>query len=224
MDRSEILRVLVPERIKQIILAWWILRLFQLSEEAYQGMLASVFEKDCILEGPHHLRDWSWKVLRNSCYDLTRRRRYHVKKWAPLQHADYHAQHLQRFERRRYTHVKLSPVTDLVIENSQNILSYSVKIRQLAEHILKGTTASRQFDRALFQRQHQAYSDDARRDLACPFLIHCWAVPIPHKRVGPWISALSLFSLLPEKAVLNYAQECESLEVIVAAKARAAPR
>jgi len=52
MDRSEILRILMPERTKQIALAWSILRQSHLSEDAYQDMLARVFENDGIFEGP----------------------------------------------------------------------------------------------------------------------------------------------------------------------------
>ena len=78
MDRSEILRILMPERTKQIALAWSILRQSQLSEDAYQDMLAKVFENEGIFEGPQHLRDWSWKVIRNRCYELIRQRKYQV--------------------------------------------------------------------------------------------------------------------------------------------------
>lgn len=79
MDRTEILRVLMPERTKQIALAWSILRQSDLSEDAYQDMLARVLENDSTFEGPQHLRDWSWKVLRNRCYELIRQRKYQVK-------------------------------------------------------------------------------------------------------------------------------------------------
>ena len=41
-------------------------------------MLAKVLANDRIFEGPQHLRDWSWKVLRNRCYELIRRRKYQV--------------------------------------------------------------------------------------------------------------------------------------------------
>ncbi|HAY79941.1 MAG TPA: sigma-70 family RNA polymerase sigma factor [Planctomycetaceae bacterium] len=78
MDRTEILRVLMPERTKQIALAWSILRQSHQSEDAYQDMLARVFENAGIFEGPQHLRDWSWKVLRNRCYELIRQRKYQV--------------------------------------------------------------------------------------------------------------------------------------------------
>ena len=78
MDRSEILKVLMPQRTKQIALAWSILRQSDLSEDAYQDMLAKVFENDRVFEGPKHLRDWSWKVLRNRCYELVRQRKYQV--------------------------------------------------------------------------------------------------------------------------------------------------
>ena len=78
MDRTEILKVLMPERTTQIALAWSILRQSHLSEDAYQDMLARVFENDGIFEGPQHLRDWSWKVLRNRCYKLIRERKYQV--------------------------------------------------------------------------------------------------------------------------------------------------
>ena len=76
MKRIEILKVLMPERTKQIALAWSILRQAHLSEDAYQDMLARVFENSDIFEGPQHLRDWSWKVLRNRCYELIRRQKY----------------------------------------------------------------------------------------------------------------------------------------------------
>ena len=78
MDRSEILRVLMPERTKQIALAWSILRQPHLAEDAYQDMLTKVFENDDIFEGPQHLCDWSWKVIRNRCYELIRQRKYQV--------------------------------------------------------------------------------------------------------------------------------------------------
>ena len=66
----------MPERTKQISLAWSILRQSHLSEDAYQDMLAKVFENEGIFEGPGHLRDWSWKVLRNRCYELIRQQKY----------------------------------------------------------------------------------------------------------------------------------------------------
>lgn len=78
MDHSEILRILMPERTKQIALAWSILRQSDLSEDAYQDMLAKVLENGGTFEGPQHLRDWSWKVLRNRCFELIRQRKYQV--------------------------------------------------------------------------------------------------------------------------------------------------
>ena len=78
MERNEILRILMPERTKQIALAWSILRQSQLSEDVYQDMLARVLENEGIFEGPQHLRDWSWKVLRNRCYELIRQQKYQV--------------------------------------------------------------------------------------------------------------------------------------------------
>jgi len=68
----------MPERTKQIALAWSILRNSHLSEDVYQDMLAKVFENDGIFEGPQHLSDWSWKVLRNRCYELIRQQKYQV--------------------------------------------------------------------------------------------------------------------------------------------------
>ena len=62
------------ERTKQVGLAWSILRQSQIAEDAYQDMLAKVFENQEIFEGPKHLRDWSWKVLRHRCYELIRQR------------------------------------------------------------------------------------------------------------------------------------------------------
>ena len=78
MDRTDILRALMPERTKQIALAWSILRQSHLSEDAYQDMLARVFENDSNFEGPQHVRDWSWKVLRNRCYEVIRQQKYKV--------------------------------------------------------------------------------------------------------------------------------------------------
>ena len=78
MEHSDILKVIMPERTKQIALAWSILRESQLAEDVYQDMLAKVLENSDIFEGPRHLRDWSWKVLRNRCFELLRQRDYHV--------------------------------------------------------------------------------------------------------------------------------------------------
>ena len=74
MHRNDILKVLMPERTKQIGLAWSILNDSQLTEDAYQDMLSKAFERETTFEGPRHLRDWSWKVLRNRCYELLRKR------------------------------------------------------------------------------------------------------------------------------------------------------
>lgn len=74
MHRKDILKVLMPERTKQIGLAWSILNDSQLTEDAYQDMLSKAFEHETTFEGPRHLRDWSWKVLRNRCYELLRKR------------------------------------------------------------------------------------------------------------------------------------------------------
>lgn len=74
MDRKDILSVLMPERTRQIALAWSILRESHLAEDAYQDMLIKVFANEAEFEGPKHLRDWSWKVLRNRCYELIRQR------------------------------------------------------------------------------------------------------------------------------------------------------
>jgi RNA polymerase sigma-70 factor (ECF subfamily) len=76
MDRTDILRTLMPERTKQIALAWSILRQSHLSEDAYQDMLTRVFENESTFEGPQHVRDWSWKVLRNRCYEFIRQQKY----------------------------------------------------------------------------------------------------------------------------------------------------
>ncbi len=76
MDRTDILRALMPERTKQIALAWSILRQSHLSEDAYQDMLTRVFENESTFEGPQHVRDWSWKVLRNRCYEFIRQQKY----------------------------------------------------------------------------------------------------------------------------------------------------
>ncbi|SMP78879.1 RNA polymerase sigma-70 factor, ECF subfamily [Neorhodopirellula lusitana] len=76
MDRSEILSILMQERTKQVALAWSILRQSQLAEDAYQDMLVKVFENESVFEGPRHLRDWSWKVLRRRCYEFIRRKNY----------------------------------------------------------------------------------------------------------------------------------------------------
>ncbi len=76
MNRIDILAVLMPERTKQIALAWSILRQSQLAEDAYQDTLSKVLENQAIFEGPKHLRDWSWKVLRHRCYELVRQQKY----------------------------------------------------------------------------------------------------------------------------------------------------
>ena len=68
----------MPERTKQIALAWSILRQSHMSEDAYQDMLAKVLANRGVFEGPQHLRDWSWKVLRNRCYELIRQRKYQM--------------------------------------------------------------------------------------------------------------------------------------------------
>lgn len=76
MDNSDILCILMPERAKQVALAWSILRDAGQADDAYQDMLAKVFENESIFEGPNHLRDWSWKVLRNRCFELIRQQQY----------------------------------------------------------------------------------------------------------------------------------------------------
>ena len=63
MDRTDILRALMPERTKQIALAWSILRQSHLSEDAYQDMLTRVFENESTFEGPQHVRDWMTRQL-----------------------------------------------------------------------------------------------------------------------------------------------------------------
>lgn len=75
MNRNDILSVIMPERTRQIALAWSILRESHLAEDAYQDMLTKVFENEDDFEGPKHLRDWSWKVLRHRCYELIRQRK-----------------------------------------------------------------------------------------------------------------------------------------------------
>ena len=69
------LKILLPERTRQIALAWSILSDSQLAEDAYQDMLVKAFEHEATFEGPGHLHDWSWKVLRNRCYELIRKRK-----------------------------------------------------------------------------------------------------------------------------------------------------
>ncbi|EMI41330.1 RNA polymerase sigma factor [Rhodopirellula sp. SWK7] len=76
MNRSEMLSILMQERTKQVALAWSILRQSQLAEDAYQDMLVKVFENEDIFEGPRHLRDWSWKVLRHRCYEFIRQQNH----------------------------------------------------------------------------------------------------------------------------------------------------
>ena len=75
MHRNDMLRILMPERTKQIALAWSILNDSHLAEDAYQDTLAKAVENEAIFEGPQHLRDWSWKVLRHRCYELIRKRK-----------------------------------------------------------------------------------------------------------------------------------------------------
>ena len=66
----------MPERTKHVALACSILHESQLAEDAYQDMLVKVLENESTFEGPQHLRDWSWKVLRNRCYEVIRRHEY----------------------------------------------------------------------------------------------------------------------------------------------------
>lgn len=65
----------MPERTKQIALAWSILNDRQLAEDAYQDTVAKAYKNEAIFEGPQHLREWSWKVLRHRCYELIRKRK-----------------------------------------------------------------------------------------------------------------------------------------------------
>ncbi|MEM7395453.1 MAG: sigma-70 family RNA polymerase sigma factor [Verrucomicrobiota bacterium] len=57
-------------------LARSILRDAQLAEDIHQDMLIKVFEHVETFDGPRHLRDWSWKVLRNRCYEVIRQSKY----------------------------------------------------------------------------------------------------------------------------------------------------
>jgi RNA polymerase sigma-70 factor (ECF subfamily) len=76
LTHNEILTILEPERKKQLALARSILRDAQLAEDVHQDMLIKVFKHAGTFDGPRHLRDWSWKVLRNRCYEVIRRRKY----------------------------------------------------------------------------------------------------------------------------------------------------
>ena len=75
MHANQRLGILMPERTKQIALAWSILRESHLAEDAYQDMLAKAFAREEPFDDAKHLRDWSWKVLRNRCYELLRQKR-----------------------------------------------------------------------------------------------------------------------------------------------------
>ena len=76
LSHEEIQKILATERRKQIALAWSILRDPQLAEDAHQDMMLKVFENTDTFDGPRHLRDWSWKVLRNRCYEVIRKQKY----------------------------------------------------------------------------------------------------------------------------------------------------
>ena len=65
MIQEVILNTLLPERTKQIAMAWSILRDSHQAEDVYQETLIKVFQNESLFEGPRHLVDWSWKVLRN---------------------------------------------------------------------------------------------------------------------------------------------------------------
>ena len=75
MEHNDMLKILLPERTRQIGLAWSILNDSQLAEDVYQTMLSRAIEHDSSFESADHLRDWSWKVLRNRCYELLRQRK-----------------------------------------------------------------------------------------------------------------------------------------------------
>ena len=76
LTHDDILSILKPERKKQLALARSILRDAQLAEDVHQDMLIKVFKHVATFDGPRHLRDWSWKVLRNRCYEVIRRSKY----------------------------------------------------------------------------------------------------------------------------------------------------
>jgi RNA polymerase sigma-70 factor (ECF subfamily) len=76
ITQDKILGLLEPERKKQIALARSILRDAQLAEDVHQDMMIKVFEHAATFDGPRHLRDWSWKVLRNRCYEVIRQSKY----------------------------------------------------------------------------------------------------------------------------------------------------
>jgi len=76
ITQDEVLAILEPERPKQIALARSILRDAQLAEDVHQDMLMKVFGHMNTFDGPRHLRDWSWKVLRNRCYEVIRQSKY----------------------------------------------------------------------------------------------------------------------------------------------------
>ena len=76
LSKNEIIEILTPERGKQIALAISIVRDRQTAEDLYQDMTLKVIENIAIFDGPRHLKHWSWKVLKNQCYELIRRNKY----------------------------------------------------------------------------------------------------------------------------------------------------
>ena len=76
ITHNRILAMLEPERRKQLALARSILRDAQLAEDVHQDMLMKVCQNVATFDGPRHLRDWSWKVLRNRCYEVIRQSKY----------------------------------------------------------------------------------------------------------------------------------------------------
>ena len=77
MKRTDILRALVPERTKRIHLRGR----FCVNPTCLKTRTKSLCWHECsktkvLLRSSQHVRDWSWKVLGNRCYEFIRQQKY----------------------------------------------------------------------------------------------------------------------------------------------------
>jgi RNA polymerase sigma-70 factor, ECF subfamily len=123
LTHDEILTILKPERTKQLALARSILRDAQLAEDVHQDMLIKVFENVVTFDGTRHLRDWSWKVLRNRCFEVIRQSKYQPvlldSSVLELVDDELETRDAEEVERRS---VALKSCLDGLTENAKNIL------------------------------------------------------------------------------------------------------
>ena len=167
MDRTEILGILLPERTKQVALAWSILRDSALTDDAYQDMLTKVFENEDSFEGPRHLRDWSWKVLRNRCYELIRRQKYQsvMLDQAVLELVDSELEERSTEELDRRADA-LRPCLEALTDNTREVIRLrffeGLQASQIAERLSRKPDAIYK----VLQRSYETLGECIRRKLA----------------------------------------------------------